>query len=119
MFRAQAPGCALLSLSLPNGCPSQTTPDPPAALPGPSLARADWQYIRVDDRRGKWGDFGPPEWLRYFGVAVGDLTGDGYPDIVSGRYFYRSSGGDLSGDWVRRDLGRNLGPDRGRRYRWR
>lgn len=90
------------------GCSSQTTPDSPEALTGPSFPEQDWRYIRVDDSRGKWGDFDEPEWLRYFGLAVGDLTGDGHLDIVSGRYFYRNPGGDMSGHWSRADLGRNL-----------
>ncbi len=108
MTRSQALLCAFLGLLLLNGCPSRTTSDPPTALTGSSFAETDWRYIQVDDSRAKWGDFDPPEWLRYFGLATGDLTGDGYPDIVSGRYFYRNPGGDLSGEWVRRDLGRNL-----------
>jgi len=79
-----------------------------AAFPGGSFHKDDWQYFRVDESRGKWGDFGEPTWLRYFGLAVGDLTGDGYLDIVSGRYVYRNPGGDLSGPWARKDLGKNV-----------
>jgi hypothetical protein len=50
-----------------------------------------WSYIQVDDSR--------PE--RAFGLAMGDLTGDGYGDVVSGDYFYRNPGGDLAGIWER------------------
>jgi len=79
-----------------------------AAEEGPTFAEEDWRHILVDNSRAKWGDFDEPEWLRYFGLAAGDLTGDGYPDIVSGRYLYRNPAGDLSGPWVREDFGRNL-----------
>ena len=72
------------------------------------LALDRWQYILADDDRGKWGDFDEPAWLRYFGLAIGDLTGDGMKDIVSGRYFYRNPGGDMTGRWPRVDLGKNV-----------
>jgi hypothetical protein len=78
------------------------------ALQGGSFHKEDWQYIRADESRGKWGDFDEPTWLRYFGLAVGDVTGDGYVDIASGRYIYRNPGGDLSASWVRKDLGKNV-----------
>jgi len=77
-------------------------------MPGPAFFKGAWRHILVDDQRAKWGDFDPPEWLRYFGLAIGDLTGDGYLDIVSGRYFYRNPGGDMAANWERNDLGRNL-----------
>lgn len=60
-----------------------------------------WSYISADRSRGKWGDFDQPQFLRYFGLAMGDLTGDGYQDIVSGRYFYRNPGGEMVGVWPR------------------
>ncbi|MGE5152703.1 MAG: FG-GAP repeat domain-containing protein [Bdellovibrio bacteriovorus] len=77
-------------------------------MPGPAFFADAWRYIRVDNQRGKWGDFDEPDWLRYFGLAVGDLNGDGRRDIVSGRYYYRNPGGDLSSGWERVDLGRNI-----------
>ncbi len=46
-----------------------------------------WTYVCVDDSRGKWGDWDKPNWLCYFGLAMADVTGDGYTDIVAGRYF--------------------------------
>jgi hypothetical protein len=67
-----------------------------------------WTYIQIDDKKGKWGDFDKPTWLKYFGLAAGDLTGSGYKDIVSGRYFYRNPGGDMTGPWKRVNLGMNL-----------
>ncbi|MCA9441731.1 MAG: VCBS repeat-containing protein, partial [Candidatus Omnitrophica bacterium] len=40
--------------------------------------------------------------------AIRDLTGDGQKDIVSGRYFYRNPGGDMTGTWPRVDFGKNV-----------
>ncbi len=60
-----------------------------------------WTYIQVDNQRGKWGDWDEPKWLRYFGLAMADVTGDGYKDIFAGRYFYCNPGGDMTGSWQR------------------
>lgn len=60
-----------------------------------------WTYIEVDNNRGKWGDWNEPEWLRYFGLTMTDVNGDGYKDIIAGRYFYRNPGGDMTGQWSR------------------
>jgi hypothetical protein len=65
-------------------------------------------YIQVDDSRGKWGDFAPPDWLKYYGLSGFDVNGDGYLDIIAGRYFYLNPGGDMTGRWERVDLGRNV-----------
>jgi hypothetical protein len=46
--------------------------------------------------------------MGYFGLDLGDLTGDGYGDIVSGRYFYRNPGGRMTRTWRRIDLGYNV-----------
>ncbi|WP_081942768.1 VCBS repeat-containing protein [Myxosarcina sp. GI1] len=62
----------------------------------PRLTLDDWIYIRVDDKRKTFN-----QEVRFFGLATGDLTGDGFPDIVSGRYFYRNPGGDLTDNWER------------------
>ncbi len=100
--------CTLIGLVLLLYFSGRQTSDPESAAPGPPFPDDAWQYIQVDDQRGKWGDFDEPGWLRYFGLGVGDLTRDGYLDIVSGRYFYRNPGGDMSDHWERKDLGRNL-----------
>ncbi len=73
-----------------------------------ALPLDQWTYIQADDQRAKWGDWAQPEWLRYFGVDMEDVTGDGFRDIVAGRYFYRNPGGDMTGRWDRTDLGMNV-----------
>ncbi len=98
----------LAGLAVLTTCTQQSSPEWTEAIPGTPYPEEDWRYILVDGDKGKWGDFDEPEWMRYFGLAVGDLTGDGYLDIASGRYFYRNPGGDMTGRWERRDLGRNL-----------
>jgi len=96
------------SFALLQGCSVESDANAAGALPGSPFPDDDWEHILVDDERSKWGDFDEPIWLRYFGLAVGDLSDDGYLDIVSGRYFYRNPGGDMSGQWVREDLGDNV-----------
>ena len=71
------------------------------------LSLDKWTYIQLDDARGKWGDWDKPKWLRYFGLDMADVTGDGFKDIVAGRYFYRNPGGNMTGKWPRIDLGIN------------
>jgi hypothetical protein len=87
-------------------------------LPGPclllrygkpaKLSLDKWTYIEVDDSRGKWGDFDEPKGMKYFGLSAFDVTGDGFKDIVSGRYFYRNPGSDMTDKWDRIDLGFNV-----------
>jgi hypothetical protein len=48
-------------------------------------------HIQADDSRDR----------RYFGLAFGDFTQDGYVDIVAGKWFYRNPGGDMTGKWQR------------------
>jgi hypothetical protein len=62
---------------------------PPAALD-------KWQYIKADSSRTKMGTGFPA-----FGLAFGDFNHDGWVDIVSGKYFYRNPGGDMTGQWSR------------------
>jgi hypothetical protein len=67
-----------------------------------------WHYIQVDDNKSKFGDFDEPEWLRYFGVDIGDINLDGRLDIVSGRTLYINPGGTMEGEWSKIDLGQNV-----------
>jgi hypothetical protein len=46
--------------------------------------------------------------MKYFGLHAADVTGDGYGDLVAGRYFYRNPGGDMTAAWTRIDLGLNV-----------
>lgn len=73
---------------------------PPVELwfnqPVASPALAHWHYIKVDAARTKMGTGFPA-----FGLAFGDLNRDGWVDIISGKYFYRNPGGDLTGPWSR------------------
>lgn len=77
-------------------------------LMGEQLSLDSWSYIQVDDDRAKWGDFDPPTWAAYFGLALGDIRRNGLLDIVSGRYFYRNPGGDMTAAWQRVDFGFNV-----------
>lgn len=68
----------------------------------------DWQYVQIDNQKGKWGDEGQPAWLRYFGLDMGDINGDGYLDVLSGKYLYLNPGGDMAGKWKRSVLPQNV-----------
>jgi hypothetical protein len=65
------------------------------------LSLTRWTYIQVDSQRARFGDPDEPKWLRHFGLATGDVTGNGFDDIVSGRYFYRNPGGQMATPWHR------------------
>ena len=75
------------------------------AEPTGPLPLDQWQYIEVDDDRQRFGGL-----IAYFGLGWGDITGDGYLDLVSGRWFYRNPGDDMTGAWtsVEFNVGVNL-----------
>lgn len=73
-----------------------------------NIATDLWTYIEVDSAKAMWGEFAEPEWLRYFGLAAGDLNGDGNLDIVSGRNVYYNPGGDMTAHWTKSDLQQNV-----------
>ncbi|MHC4402277.1 MAG: FG-GAP repeat domain-containing protein [Planctomycetota bacterium] len=58
---------------------------------GGRLSLNRWTYLEIDARRSG----------KAFGLAMADLTGDGWGDIVSGRYSYRNPGGNMTGRWPR------------------
>jgi hypothetical protein len=47
-----------------------------------------WTFKHLSDRH-----------IRTFGLAFGDVNGDGLPDVVSGRFVYLNPGGGLMGTW--------------------
>ena len=64
------------------------------------LSLTSWTHILVDSTRtripGKSNGGGG-----WFGLAMGDITGNGYNDIVSGAWFYRNPGGEMTAEWQR------------------
>ena len=63
---------------------------------GGLLGLDSWTYINADasrqDTQWRWG------------LAMGDVNGDGYADIAAGRYLYLNKGtGDITGTWQRID----------------
>lgn len=73
-----------------------------------ALATDEWTYIEVDSAKAMWGDYDDPDWLRYFGLAAGDLNGDDLLDIVSGRNVYLNPGAGMDAPWKKLDLGKNV-----------
>jgi len=69
---------------------------------------SNWEYIQVDDQKSKWGDYDTPNWLRYFGLDMGDLNNDGLKDILTGRNVYLNPGNEMTGAWDKIDLGFNV-----------
>ncbi len=59
----------------------------------------NWFYIEIDNERAKWGDYAEPDWLRYFGLDMHDINGDGYAEILAGKEIYINPGGNMTGKW--------------------
>jgi hypothetical protein len=72
----------------------------PARIGDDSLALDQWTYIEVDNRRTRH-DRKKRRGGGWFGLAMGDLNGDGYRDIASGEWIYLNPGGDMTGQWRR------------------
>lgn len=72
------------------------------------IAPTDWTYIEIDNEKTKWGDYAEPNWLRYFGLDMGDLNNDGLKDILTGRNIYLNPGKDMTDNWKKVDLGLNV-----------
>jgi len=71
------------------------------------LSLEKWTYIQVDADRTRFAERPAGDGF-WFGLAMGDLTGDGYQDIVSGKWFYRNPGGDMEAHWQRVTLDDSL-----------
>jgi hypothetical protein len=73
------------------------TGNPPVRLYQNQLDQAGgqerWTYKQVSESH-----------QQTFGLAFGDVDGDGETDIVSGRYWYRNPGGDMLGEWEQHEL---------------
>jgi hypothetical protein len=78
-----------------------------AAAAQPGSVRS-WTYVQLDDHKAKWGDWDAPDWLRYFGLDMGDVDGDGDLDVLSGRFIYHNPGGDMTATWERTTLPQNV-----------
>ncbi|MFH0758211.1 MAG: VCBS repeat-containing protein [Bacteroidota bacterium] len=74
-------------------------------LEAQSLPVDQWKYIPVDTSREKMLPVGGPDWLRSFGIDAVDINGDGYKDIVCGKYFYLNPGEGMTGEWKRTAFG--------------
>ncbi|MEM1136280.1 MAG: VCBS repeat-containing protein, partial [Bacteroidota bacterium] len=68
---------------------------------------SQWKYIPIDNNRDKWGDYAEPKWLRYFGLDMKDVNGDGYAEILAGRHVYINPGENMDANWKKTDLGMN------------
>ncbi len=75
------------------------------AEPSPPFPLDQWQYVTIDNDRQLFDNQNA-----YFGLGWGDINGDGFVDLVSGKWFYRNPGGDMSAaPWPSIDF--NLGFD--------
>lgn len=64
----------------------------------PKLRLETWTHIQVDNTRAH----------KSFGLAFGDIDGDGLRDIIAGPYWYRNPGGKMTGFWSRTTFGSAL-----------
>lgn len=104
---AAAAGAMLILMSCGGPTLDESTSLSPPTKNAP-LSTTEWTYIEVDSAKTMWGDYDDPEWLRYFGLAVADLDGDGFMEIISGRNVYFNPQGDMNERWIKLDLGKNV-----------
>jgi len=72
------------------------------------LPLTNWNYIQIDDSHVKYGDYGNPQWLRYFGVDMMDITGDGFAEIVAGSEIYINPAANMEASWKKFRLPENV-----------
>lgn len=67
------------------------------------LPLGEWSYVQVDSTRSRHEtrSAGGGGW---FGLAFDDINRDGFSDIISGKWFYRNPGGDMTGRWDRIEI---------------
>lgn len=72
---------------------------PPTATPGGGGVTTwdKWQYIQVTGNHHQT-----------FGLDGGDVDGDGKPDVVSGFFWYKNPGGNLTGSWQQNQFPNNI-----------
>jgi hypothetical protein len=86
---------------------SDTLVVPATNLPDNILSLDKWTYIQVDNTRTRFAGRTSGDGYR-FGLAMGDLSGNGELDIASGRWVYKNPGGGMDSKWERHDLGDSL-----------
>ncbi len=86
---------------------SDTVVVPGPNLPDDALSLDKWTYIQVDNARTRFAGrtSGDGYW---FGLAMGDLSGNGDLDIASGKWVYKNPGGGMDSKWDRYELGDSL-----------
>jgi len=62
---------------------------------------SDFSYIQIDDNRDRYVIPGASSWWSYFGLDMTDVNKDQYMDIISGEWYYRNPGGDMTEEWKR------------------
>ena len=76
-------------------------------LPDDMLSLDKWTYVQVDNARSRYGGrtSGDGYW---FGLAMGDLTGNGEMDIASGKWIYKNPGKGMAARWAKHEIGDSL-----------
>lgn len=95
--RRPSAGLAVAGLLLAAGSARAAAPARPA---GPAGGLDAWTYIQISSSHAQ-----------AFGLVFADVDGDALPDVLSGPYWYRNPGGDLSGGWTRGSLPQLGGTD--------
>lgn len=91
-LRAAGPRLLLaLALAVANSIPASAGSD--SRRPSALGDLDSWTYIQVSSNH-----------VQVFGLAFADVDGDGRPDLLSGPYWYRNPGGDLTGAWIQSPL---------------